>query len=91
MPVHARDADAVVAHRPDRAGNVRAVEMVVHRVVVVADEVVANEVIDQAVVIVVAAVFPAAAAAILAAASFCIGASRSDPSIRPSPLTSVIL
>ena len=56
VPVDARDADAVVAERADRAGDVRAVAVVVDRVVVVVDEVPAAEVVDVAVAVVVDAV-----------------------------------
>ena len=47
VPVHAGDADAVVAHGADGAGHVRAVAVVVHRVAVVVDEVVAVDVVDD--------------------------------------------
>ena len=53
VPVDAGDADAVVAHGADRAGDVRAVAVVVQRVAVVVDEVVAVDVIDEAVAVVV--------------------------------------
>ena len=65
VPVHAGDAEAVVARRADRAGDVRAVAVVVHRVVVAVHEVPAAPVVDVAVVVVVDAV-AAAAAAVLA-------------------------
>ena len=56
VPVDAGDADAVVAHGADGAGDVRAVAVVVHRVAVVVDEVVAVDVVDVAVAVVVDAV-----------------------------------
>src|SRR5262249_5628634 len=62
VPVHAGDADAVVAGRADRPGYVRPVPVVVGRVVVVVGEVPAVPVVDEAVVVVVDAVVPAAAA-----------------------------
>ena len=48
-PVHAGHARAVVAHGADGAGDVRAVAVVVHRVAVVGDEIVAVDVADEAV------------------------------------------
>src|SRR5262249_24208377 len=56
VPIDAGDADAVVADRPDGAGHVGAVAVVVHGVAVVVHEVVAVDVIDVAVVVVVDAV-----------------------------------
>ncbi len=53
VPVDARDADAVVAHRADRSGHVRPVAAIVHRVVVVVVEVPAVDVVDVAVAVVV--------------------------------------
>src|SRR5262249_53555584 len=57
-PVDARDADTVVAGGPDGAGDVRAVAVVVHRVVVVIDEVPADQVVHVAVAVVIDAVRP---------------------------------
>ena len=62
VPVHAADSDAVVPGRADRAGDVRPVAVVVHRVVVIVHEVPAAPVVDVAVVVVVDPVRPAAAA-----------------------------
>src|SRR5262249_20320053 len=62
VPIDAGDADAVVARRPDDAGDVGAVARVVHRVVVVVVEVPADYVVDVPVVVVVDAVGPAATA-----------------------------
>ena len=64
VPVHADDADAVVADRADRAGDVRPVPLVVCRVVVAVDEVPAAPVVDVAVAVVVD-VIRATAAAVL--------------------------
>src|SRR5262249_24139846 len=55
-PGNAGDADAVVAHPRDGAGDVRAVAVVVERFVVVRDEVPAVDVVDEAVAVVVDAV-----------------------------------
>src|SRR5207248_2949489 len=66
------DADTVVPGSADRAGDVRPVSVVVHRVVVVVREVPAAPVVDVAVVVVVDAV-GAATAAVLA---------RVDPDLR---------
>jgi hypothetical protein len=52
-PSHAHHAAAVVAHRTDGAGHVRAVAVVVHRVAVAVGEVVAVHIIDVAVAVVV--------------------------------------
>src|SRR5262249_30450271 len=60
VPVHPDHPDAVVADGPDRAGRVRAVAVVVHRVVVVVGEVPAEEVVPETVAVAVAAGGPAA-------------------------------
>ena len=56
FPVHPGHADAVVASRADRPRHVRAVVVVVHRVAVVADEVVAVHIVDVSVLVVVDAI-----------------------------------
>ena len=56
VPVHAGNADSVRAGGPDRPGDVRAVAVVVERVVVVVHEVPAVDVVDVAVAVVVDAV-----------------------------------
>jgi hypothetical protein len=53
LPVDARNADPVVADRPDRAGDVAAVPVLVGGVVVVVEEVPAPPVVDQEVAVVV--------------------------------------
>ena len=53
VPVDARHADRVVPDRADRAGHVRAVAVVVDRIAVVVDEVVAVDVVDVPVAVVV--------------------------------------
>ena len=55
-PVHARDTDAVVARGADRAGDVRAVPLVVEGVAVAVREIPAVHVVDEAVAIIVDAV-----------------------------------
>src|SRR5262249_44576438 len=62
FPVHAGDADAVVALGPDDAGDVGAVVVVVRGVVVVLDEVPADDVVDVAIAVLVGARRPAAGA-----------------------------
>ena len=56
LPIDAHHADAVVAHRTDRARHVRAVAVVVHRVGIIIGEVPAHHVVDEAVAVVVDAV-----------------------------------
>ncbi len=56
VPVHAHRADAVVPDRPDGAGGVRAVAVVVKGIAVVVVEVVAVDVVHEAVAVVVDAV-----------------------------------
>ncbi|MCZ7641096.1 MAG: hypothetical protein M5U12_36605 [Verrucomicrobia bacterium] len=56
LPANPGDADAVVADGADDAGDMGAVGVVVHRIAVLADEVVAVDVIDVAVAIVIEAV-----------------------------------
>ena len=56
VPVHSRDADAVVADRPDRAGDVRAVAVVVHAGCCRRRRNPSRAVVDEAVAVVVDAV-----------------------------------
>ena len=56
LPVHANDARAIVANAADGARDMGAVTVVVHRVAVVVDEIVAVDVVDKAVAVVVHAV-----------------------------------
>ena len=55
-PIDAGNADAVVAHRADGARDVGAVAVVVHRVSIVVEEIVAADVIDVAVAVIILAV-----------------------------------
>jgi hypothetical protein len=61
VPGDTGDPDVIVGHPGDGPGHVRAVAVVVHRIVVVAGEVPAEHVVDEAVVIVIDAVVLAAA------------------------------
>ena len=59
-PVDPGDADPVAAHRADRAADMGAVAVVVIGIVVVVDEIPADQVVDEAIRVVVDPVFPAA-------------------------------
>ena len=56
LPIDPHHADAVVAHRADRARHVRAVTVVVHRVGIVVGKVPTQDVVNEAVAVVVDAV-----------------------------------
>ena len=58
-PVHAGHAQRVVANGADGAYNVRAVAIAIHGIIVVVDEIPANQIVDAAVSVIVDAVFPA--------------------------------